>query len=138
LTPRKLLLGISPAKPGPLYEQIVEAFKREISEGRLLPGSAVPSFRGLAEELLVGVITVKRAYEELVRDGILYSRQGLGTFVTDDAIDRSREVKRQRALNLLREAAREAQEAGVSPREIARLLQTILNEEGTHKHAARS
>ncbi len=90
MSPRKLLLGISPAKPGPLYEQIVEAFKREISEGRLPPGSAVPSFRGLAEELLVGVITVKRAYEELVRDGILYSRQGLGTFVTDDAIDRSR------------------------------------------------
>lgn len=138
MSPRKLLLGISPAKPGPLYEQIVEAFKREISEGRLPPGSAVPSFRGLAEELLVGVITVKRAYEELVRDGILYSRQGLGTFVTDDAIDRSREVKKQRALDLLRQAAREAQEAGVSPREIARLLQTILNEEGTQRHAARS
>jgi len=138
VSPRKLLLGISPAKPGPLYEQIVEAFKREISEGRLPPGSAVPSFRGLAEELLVGVITVKRAYEELVRDGILYSRQGLGTFVTDDAIDRSREVKKQRALDLLRQAAREAQEAGVSPREIARLLQTILNEEGTQRHAARS
>jgi GntR family transcriptional regulator len=138
VSPRKLLLGISPAKPGPLYEQIVQGIKREISEGRLAPGTALPSFRGLAEELLVSVITVKRAYEDLEREGILYRRQGLGTFVADAAHDRSREVKKQRALHLLREAAREAAEAGVSPREIARLLQAILNEEGTVKHASRT
>lgn len=138
VSPRKLLLGISPAKPGPLYEQIVQGIKREISEGRLAPGTALPSFRGLAEELLVSVITVKRAYEDLEREGILYRRQGLGTFVADAAHDRSREVKKQRALHLLREAAREAAEAGVSPREIARLLQAVLNEEGTAKHASRT
>ena len=81
---------------------------------------------------------MKRAYEELEREGILYRRQGLGTFVADAAHDRSREVKKQRALNLLREAVREAAEAGVSPKEIARLLQAILNEEGTARHALRS
>jgi GntR family transcriptional regulator len=136
--PRKLLLGISSAKPGPLYEQIVQGLKREISEGRLAPGTALPSFRGLAEELLVSVITVKRAYEELEREGILYRRQGLGTFVADAAHDRTREVKKQKALHLLREAVREAAEAGVSPRDITRLLQTVLNEEGTARHASRS
>ena len=138
MSPKKLLLSISPARPGALYDQIVQGLKREISEGRLTPGSALPSFRGLAEELLVSVITVKRAYEELEREGILYRRQGLGTFVADAAHDRSREIKKQRALDLLREAAREAAEAGVSPREIARLLQSILNEEGTPKHVTRS
>lgn len=138
MSPKKLLLGISPAKPGALYEQIVQGLKREISEGRLAPGSALPSFRVFAEELLVSVITVKRAYEELEREGILYRRQGLGTFVADAADDRSREVKRERALHLLREAVREAAEAGVSPKEIARLLQAVLDEEGTPKHAKRS
>src|SRR5262245_37610044 len=135
---RKLLLAISPAKPGPLYEQIVQGLKREISEGRLAPGTALPSFRGLAEELLVSVITVKRAYEELEREGILYRRQGLGTFVADAAHDRSREMKKQRAMKLLREAVREAAEAGVSAKEVARLLQTVLQEEGTSKHASRA
>jgi len=91
---KKIILGpISPAAPGTLYEQIVDRLKREVSEGRVKPGAALPSFRALAEELLVSVITVKRAYEELEREGIIYRRQGLGTFVADHGYDRSREAK---------------------------------------------
>ena len=76
-TPAKLTLPpISAAAPGTLYQQIVDGLKREVSEGRLAPGSPLPSFRSLAEELLVSVITVKRAYEELEREGIIYRRQG--------------------------------------------------------------
>ena len=83
------------------------------------------------------VITVKRAYEELERDGIIYRRQGLGTFVADAAHDRSREVKRQRAIALLRDGVREGTEAGLSAREIVRLLNSILDNEGASRHAAR-
>src|SRR5262245_538778 len=128
------LPSISAAKPGALYQQIVDGLKKEVSEGRLAPGTALPSFRGLAEELLVSVITVKRAYEELERDGIIYRRQGLGTFVADAAHDRSREVKKQRASELLRGAVREATEAGLSARDIARLLQSIIEDEGAPRH----
>ena len=136
-TPRRLLIGpISLATPGPLYRQIVDGLKREVSEGRLQPGAPLPSFRGLAEELLVSVITVKRAYEELERDGIIYRRQGLGTFVAEAAHDRSREVKTQRAVGLLTHAVREATEAGLSPRDIVRLLNTIMQDEGAPKHAS--
>lgn len=131
------LPSISAAKPGALYQQIVDGLKKEVSEGRLAPGTPLPSFRGLAEELLVSVITVKRAYEELERDGIIYRRQGLGTFVSDAAHDRSREVKKQRAVALLRDGAREATEAGLSARDIARLLNSILEDEGASRHAAR-
>ena len=129
--------AISAAKPGPLYQQIIDGLKKEVSEGRLAPGTPLPSFRGLAEELLVSVITVKRAYEELERDGIIYRRQGLGTFVADAAHDRSREVKKKRAIALLRDAVREGTEAGLSARDIARLLQSIIDNEGASRHAAR-
>ena len=96
--PRRLLIGpISLATPGPLYQQIVDGLKREVSEGRLQPGAPLPSFRGLAEELLVSVITVKRAYDELEREGIIYRRQGLGTFVAEAGGDRSRHAKIERA-----------------------------------------
>ncbi len=78
---RLLIPPISAAAPGALYQQIVDGLTREISEGRLPPDAPLPSFRGLAEELLVSVITVKRAYEELEREGLIYRRQGLGTFV---------------------------------------------------------
>ncbi len=124
---KPFILGpISPAAPGTLYQQIVDGLKREVSEGRLKPGVPLPSFRVLAEDLLVSVITVKRAYEELEREGIIYRRQGLGTFVADHGHDRSREAKLNTARELFREAAREAAEAGLKPAEILELAHKLI------------
>ena len=121
---------ISPAAEGTLYRQIIDRVKREISEGRLKPDSALPSFRQLAEDLLVSVITVKRAYEELEREGIIYRRQGLGTFVSRNGHDRSREVKLSAAQEFFRQAAREAAEAGLKPHEILELAEKAIKEKG--------
>ena len=127
--PKKLIIGpISAAADGALYQQIVDRLKREISEGRLKPGVALPSFRVLAEDLLVSVITVKRAYEELEREGIIFRRQGLGTFVAELGHDRSRETKLETAKDLLREGFREAAEAGLKPTELSELAHQILKE----------
>jgi GntR family transcriptional regulator len=124
---KSLLIGpISPAADGALYQQIADQLKREISEGRLKPGATLPSFRTLAEDLLVSVITVKRAYEELEREGIIYRRQGLGTFVADHGHDRSREAKLNTAQELFREATREATEAGLKPAEILELAHKVI------------
>ena len=133
-TPRLMLPPLSAAGPGTLYRQIIDGLKREVSEGRLPPGSPLPSFRGLAEELMVSVITVKRAYEELEREGILFRRQGLGTFVADAAADRSRDAKTERARELLREAVREGTEAGLTGRDILALLHSILPSQTEPKH----
>jgi GntR family transcriptional regulator len=136
--PKKLIIPpLSAAAPGALYQQIVDGLRREVSEGRLAPGTPLPSFRGLAEDLLVSVITVKRAYEELEREGIIYRRQGLGTFVADTADDRSRETKKTRARALLVEALREATEAGLSTKEVVELLRTLLPKKG-RKDVART
>ena len=89
---------------------------------------ALPSFRQFAEDLLVSVITVKRAYEELERAGIIYRRQGLGTFVADLGHDRSREAKLETAKNLLRAGFREAAEAGLKPAELSELAHQIIRE----------
>ena len=126
--PLKLILPpVSVAAPGTLYEQIVASLKRAIGEGRLPAGEALPSFRQLAEEMLVSVITVKRAYEELEREGIIFRRQGLGTFVAEGGGDRSRAVKIEHARALLQTAAREATEAGLKPADIRRLFLEALN-----------
>ncbi len=134
---RLIIPPISAAAPGALYQQIVDGLKREVSEGRLTPGTALPSFRVLAEDLLVSVITVKRAYEELERDGIIYRRQGLGTFVADTADERSRDAKKERARQLLVEALREATEAGLGASEVVALLRTLLPRKGK-KHVSRN
>ena len=123
------LIGpVSPAAGGTLYQQIVDRLKREISEGRLKPGAPLPSFRQLAQDLLVSVITVNRAYEELEREGIIFRRQGLGTFVAEQGHDRSREAKLAAAKSMLREGFREAAEAGLKPAELADLAREILKE----------
>ncbi|MDR3710950.1 MAG: GntR family transcriptional regulator [Capsulimonadaceae bacterium] len=128
---RKIILApLSPAAPGTLYQQIVDGLKREISEGRLKPGEMLPSFRALAEDLLISVITVKRAYEELEHEGIIFRRQGLGTFVANCGLDRSREAKLVKACELFREAMREASEAGLTPAEIVDLAHSIIEEQG--------
>jgi GntR family transcriptional regulator len=123
------LLGpISPAAEGALYQQIVDRLKREVSEGRLKPGTALPSFRQLAAELLVSVITVKRAYEELEREGIIFRRQGLGTFVAERGDTRSRQAKLAAAKELLRAGFREASEAGLKGAELLELARETLKE----------
>ncbi|HWY62576.1 MAG TPA: GntR family transcriptional regulator [Rhizomicrobium sp.] len=123
MTSRTLKIGpISPAAEGPLYEQIVAGVKREVAASRLLPGAALPSVRALAAELLVSVITVKRAYEELERGGIIFSRQGLGTFIADAGAEETRRSGCDAARQHLRDAARAAREAGLSEKDLLDLL----------------
>ena len=137
MTPKKLLLPqISAAAPGTLYQQIVDGLRREIAEGRLPAGTALPSFRGLAEDLLVSVITVKRAYEELEREGVIYRRQGLGTFVAETGADRGRQARQQRARERLADAVREAVDAGITRKELVELVESRTRPQGAARHAA--
>jgi GntR family transcriptional regulator len=117
---------ISPAASGPLYEQIVLAVKREVAAGRLIPGDALPSVRALAAELLVSLITVKRAYEELERDGILFSRQGLGTFIADAGAEQARRDKRDTARQALRQAVAAGRQGGLSDKDLLDWLKKEL------------
>lgn len=119
---------ISPAAPGPLYEQIVAAVKREVAAGRLRPGDALPSLRALAAELMVSLITVKRAYEELERDGVIFSRQGLGAFVAAAGGERLREQNAGAARAALRAAVAAGRAAGLDDADLRALLNGILTE----------
>ena len=65
----------------PIYEQIEEQIKAQIMSGALCAGDALPSMRMLAKELKISVITTKRAYEDLERDGYISNVQGKGCFI---------------------------------------------------------
>jgi GntR family transcriptional regulator len=122
-----LRLGpVSPAASGPLYQQIVDGIKREVLANRLTAGSPLPSYRVLAEQLLVSLITVKRAYEELEREGITFSRQGLGTFVAARGNDRTRADRRATARDALRSAIAAGRQAGITDRELIQMLRDEL------------
>ncbi|MCY3605986.1 MAG: GntR family transcriptional regulator [Gammaproteobacteria bacterium] len=129
---------ISPAASGALYQQIVNGFKREIGEGRLPGGTALPSFRLLAEQLLVSIITVRRAYEELEREGIIFRRQGLGTFVATDGRRRAQESKRRDAEALIRSAVQEAAGSGLNSRQARSFVRRIADEALSEQDACKT
>lgn len=76
-------LTISLADPRPLYLQVIEQVKRRVAVGDLVPGADLPSIRELAASLQVSVITIKRAYLELEREGVIATRQGKGSVVAE-------------------------------------------------------
>ncbi|ADQ41862.1 transcriptional regulator, GntR family [Caldicellulosiruptor acetigenus I77R1B] len=78
-----LKLVISQTSNQPIYEQIKNQIKKQIIEGSLKAGEALPSIRVLAKELNVSVITTKRAYEELEKEGFIVTVPARGTFVAE-------------------------------------------------------
>ena len=77
----------------PIYEQIVSQFKEMIISGKLKSGESLPSIRALAKDLRISVITTKRAYEELERDGFIETVAGKGSFVAGQDTDAIKEEK---------------------------------------------
>ncbi|MDD2496123.1 MAG: GntR family transcriptional regulator [Tissierellia bacterium] len=84
---------ISNSSKQPIYEQITYQIKEEIIKGLLTENTVLPSIRNLAKELGVSVITTKRAYEELEREGYIHTIPGKGTFVASQNIDDIKDKK---------------------------------------------
>lgn len=68
----------------PIYEQIKDSLKSEIIKGNIKEGEKLPSVRSLSRDLKVSILTVKKAYDELVDEGFIETRQGLGSFVMEN------------------------------------------------------
>lgn len=75
----------------PIYDQIYAQIKSHIISGKLKEGDGLPSIRGLAKDLRISVITTKRAYEELEREGFIYTVTGKGSFVAKKNLELIRE-----------------------------------------------
>jgi len=76
---------ISQNDPRPLYQQVKDQLRHRVAIGVLKPGDEIPSIRQLAADIRVSVITIKRAYLELEMEGVIQTRQGRGSFVSDNA-----------------------------------------------------
>ena len=86
-----MFIRIDNQSSDPIYYQIAEAFKREIARGGLRADEALPSIRSLAKDLRISVITTKRAYEELEREGFIYTLPAKGCFVAPKNVELLRE-----------------------------------------------
>jgi GntR family transcriptional regulator len=113
----------------PIYEQIVRQIKALVLQGELKAGDALPSMRLLAKDLRISVITTKRAYEELERDGFLTTVPGKGCFVAPQDPGLAREDACRRMEERLAEAVTIGKTAGLSLQEIIEALEILYREE---------
>ena len=113
----------------PIYEQIKNQLKGHILQGTLKEGTMLPSMRLLARDLRVSVITTKRAYEELEREGFIVTAPGRGCFVAPRNLEVVREEGRRQVEEHLSRAVEAARMAGVSREEVLEALDVLYGEE---------
>jgi molybdate-binding protein/DNA-binding transcriptional regulator YhcF (GntR family) len=109
---------LHPSGDMPLYRQIADQIRRQIAGGQLVPGDALPTVRGLSDDLGCNPSTVSRAYTELSRDGLIVGRRGGGTYVADTDQPRNPRLRQAQLVNLIERALLEALTAGFSPSEV--------------------
>lgn len=119
---------ISNSSKEPIYEQITNQIKSLILAGELQEGTAVPSMRKLAKDLRISVITTKRAYEELEKEGYIYSIVGKGSFVAEQNLELMREKKLKVIEEQLIAVITNSREIGVSLDELQQLLKILYEE----------
>ena len=120
---------ISNASPDPIYEQIVRQVKAQILSGELAEGTPLPSIRKLALDLQISVITSKRAYDELEREGFIDTVGGKGTFVAAQNAEFIREKRMRAVEEKLSEAVAEARLLAVGRAQLHEMLDLLLGEE---------
>jgi GntR family transcriptional regulator len=113
----------------PIYDQIVSQVKAQILSGKLKEGDALPSLRALAKDLRISVITTKRAYEELEREGFIVSLTGKGSFVAGANTELIREEHLRRLEDHLREAISLSHLCGLDLDDLTSILSMLYKEE---------
>lgn len=119
---------ISNSSSSPIYEQITQQIKDQILQGELKAGDALPSMRMLAKELRISLITTKRAYEELERDGFIETVPGKGCFVSEKNTEFLREEQLRQVEGFLQQAVEAAQRCSLTLDELREMLEMLYNE----------
>ena len=120
---------IANSSPDPIYEQIAKQIRNQIISGELEEGETLPSIRNLAKELNISVITTKRAYEDLEKEGFIDTVGGKGSFVSMQSKDFLREKKMKVVEERLVDAVSEAKLLGITVDELKEMLLILYGEE---------
>lgn len=123
-----MIIKLSNNSEKPIYEQITDQLKQAILTGVLVTGDALPSIRALAKELKISVMTTKRAYADLERDGFIETIAGKGSYVSERNQDFLREELIRQIEVHLTKAVSIAKTANVQKEELHDLLELLLEE----------
>ena len=113
----------------PIYDQIYSQIKNEIMNGNLCEDDALPSIRNLAKDMRISVITTKRAYDELEREGYIYTLPAKGCFVAPQNLELIREENLKKIEGHMDELRKLAVSCGLSKRDIIEMFNILEGEE---------
>ena len=112
----------------PIYDQIYTQIKNQILSGAMAEGELLPSIRGLAKDLHISVITTKRAYEELEREGFIYTVTGKGSYVAQKNTELIREANLKQIEMYMRKIWELADGCRLDQKELIEMLYLIREE----------
>ena len=113
----------------PIYEQIVNQIRDAVVKGELVPGEGIPSIRILARDLQVSVITTKRAYEELEKEGVIESIPGRGFYICRQNNDHLREKQMMNLEKKFSDLILESKSAGMNLEDIVEMIKVLYEEQ---------
>ena len=120
---------ISNSSGQPIYEQICRQVKGAVAAGKLKPGEPLPSIRSLARDLRISVITTKRAYEELERDGFICTVAGKGSFVAQQDLELAKESNLREIEAHLQAAVELGRQIELTVDDLQNILKVLSEEE---------
>ena len=120
---------ISNTSENPLYQQIKDQIKDAILREELVEGDALPSIRSFANDLKVSVLTIRRVYDELEKEGFITSQVGIGTFVSTSNIELLRESKRRLVEKKMLDMIQTAKSLNISKEELNAMMDILYEEE---------
>ena len=120
---------ISNTSENPLYQQIKDQIKDAILREELVEGDALPSIRSFANDLKVSVLTIRRVYDELEKEGFITSQVGIGTFVSTSNIELLRESKRRLVEKKMLDMIQTAKSLNISKEELNTMMDILYEEE---------
>ena len=120
---------ISNTSENPLYQQIKDQIKDAILREEVVEGDALPSIRSFANDLKVSVLTIRRVYDELEKEGFITSQVGIGTFVSTSNIELLRESKRRLVEKKMLDMIQTAKSLNISKEELNAMMDILYEEE---------
>lgn len=113
----------------PIYDQIYSQIKNQIISGALKENDPLPSIRGLAKDLKISFITTKRAYDELEKEGFIYTLQAKGCYVAPKNTELLREENLKKIEEYIEEIVRLSASCNLTKKDIANMLEFALDNE---------
>lgn len=120
-------MKIDPASHVPIYLQIAGGIRAAVAAGVYRPNEVLPSLRAMAVDLKVNPNTVQRAYDELEREGLVYSKRGRGLYVAERGTSSAQSTAEESVRRIFEEGVRAAQAAGIDERQLREIVLAALD-----------